>query len=270
MSLGDALDTAFAHRITLPAGDQEHMGAPIADTAAAQLPDPTAGQPAEVGPGSMEQDGATQLPVDLGMMVAGADISGLPEADMAKAAAAAVAASGAPSGEDPAQAALDAVFGGDTSRQGSLQQQQEQERQRQGEAVKQDTEADFLASILADPEEKKESDAATAQLSQCSEASGQQHLVAQMLACTMIVRQRQPSRRSGGRLQMKHCCWLRMFERSASVARGRNAVCRPAYSCGTCLARKHMHSQICVSAPAHPFSMGHTLQALPWLCSNTL
>ena len=179
MSLGDALDTAFAHRITLPAGDQVHMGAPIADTAAAQLPDPTAGQPAEVGPGSMEPGGATQLPVDLGMMVAGADISGLPEADMAKAAAATVAASGAPPGEDPAQAALDAVFGGDTSRQGSLQQQQEQERQRQfegdGQAVKQDAEADFLASILADPEEKKESDAApeNPQASQRSEASGE-------------------------------------------------------------------------------------------------
>ena len=199
MSLGDALDTAFAHRITLPAGDQEHMGAPIADTAAAQLPDPTAGQPAAVGPGSMEQGGATQLPVDLGMMVAGADISGLPEADMAKAAAATVAASGAPSGEDPAQAALDAVFGGDTSRQGSLQQQQEQERQRQGEPVKQDAEADFLAAILADPEEKKESDAAPAQLSQWSDVSGEQHLLVQMLTCSVIVRQRQPSHRGAFR-----------------------------------------------------------------------
>ena len=203
MSLGDALDTAFAHRITLPAGDQEHMGAPIADTAAAQLPDPTAGQSAELGPGSMEQGGATQLPVDLGMMVAGADISGLPEADMAKAAAATVAASGKPSAEDPAQAALDAVFGGDTSRQGSLQQQQEQERQRQGkgEAVKQDAEADFLASILADPEEKRESDAAPAQLSQWSEVSGEQHLLAQMLTCSDIVRQCQPSPCSGRRIE---------------------------------------------------------------------
>ena len=69
---------------------------------------------------------------------------------------------------------------------------------------------------------------------------------------------------------MRRCCWLRVFERNRKVDRGRNAVCQPTYSSRTCLAMKHLHSQIGALAPAHPFSMGHTLQALLWLCSNAL
>ena len=52
--------------------------------------------------------------------------------------------------------------------------------------------------------------------------------------------------------------------------RDRNAVLCPTCSCGTCLALNHIHSQIGALAPAHPFTMGRTMQALLWLFSNTL
>ena len=60
MSLGEALDSAFAHRISLPADDAEHAGAPITDTAAVPQPDPAAAHHLQLGPGRMEQEGTTQ------------------------------------------------------------------------------------------------------------------------------------------------------------------------------------------------------------------
>ena len=84
--------------------------------------------------------------------------TGLPEDDRAKAAAAAVAAVEAP----PAQAALDAVFGDDDAGAASTKQQPKAEPElvleqpvKHEHPIKHDSEADFLASILADPEEQQ-------------------------------------------------------------------------------------------------------------------
>ena len=61
-SLGQALDRAFAERIKLPKGDDEHAGAPIQDTRAAPIPSPPSSPSStgQAGEGRAAADGEGQ------------------------------------------------------------------------------------------------------------------------------------------------------------------------------------------------------------------